>query len=111
MGRVVTILAVCALLALAGCGGQSRVASAPLPAVAPKPPAAKPETLAHTAPKPEVMRLPGLDGVIGAKAALLVQEFGTPQIDLKEGDVRKLQFAGTPCVLDVYLYPPQGGGE
>lgn len=57
------------------------------------------------------MHAPGLDSVIGARAGTLLAAFGTPRIDLKEGDVRKLQFAGVPCVLDIYLYPPDGGGE
>ena len=109
MGRVLPILLLCAPLALAGCGGQSRVASAPLPAVV-KPPV-KTATAARPPRGPEVMHLPGLEGVIGAKAATLLQAFGTPRIDLREGDVRKLQFAGVPCVLDIYLYPPDGGGE
>lgn len=102
----------CAPLALAGCGGEApRVVSAP-----PKPVAAprKPPVTAKAAaavPQPEVMHLPGLGGVIGARAGALLQEFGTPRIDLTEGDVRKLQFAGTQCVLDIYLYPPGAGGE
>lgn len=57
------------------------------------------------------MRLPGLEGVIGANAAALLQQFGKPRIDLAEGDVRKLQFSGAACVLDIFLYPPEGGGE
>ncbi len=110
MGRVSPLLLLCALLALAGCGGQSpRVASAQLPPIAQPP--AKIEPLARPVPEAEVMHLPGLDSVIGARANLLLQAFGTPRIDLKEGDVRKLQFAGAPCVLDIYLYPPDGGGE
>jgi len=96
-------------LLVAGCGGTgARVASAP--------PAQRPTgyTPPPTAPQPtaaQVMRLPGLEAVIGANAATLVQEFGAPRIDLHEGDVRKLQFSGAACVLDIYLYPPQNGGE
>jgi len=96
---------------LAGCGGETpRLASAPLPPVEVNQPPVKIETISRPVPEPEVMRLPGLDSVIGANADRLLREFGTPRIDLKEGDVRKLQFAGTPCVLDIYLYPPEGGG-
>ena len=47
--------------------------------------------------------------MIGAEAPQLVRQFGTPRLDEYEGDSRKLQFAGTPCVLDVYLYPPASG--
>jgi hypothetical protein len=28
-----------------------------------------------------------------------------------EGDLRKLQFAATPCVLDVFFYPLRPGGD
>ncbi len=43
-------------------------------------------------------------------AASLLTQFGNPRLDVREGDMRKLQFAGEACVLDVYLYPlaPQG---
>jgi hypothetical protein len=100
------------LPALAGCGGDApRAASAPLPALAASQPPVKIEAVSRVVPEPEVLHAPGLDGVIGAKAPLLLEEFGTPRIDLREGDVRKLQFAGAPCVLDIYLYPPDGGGE
>jgi hypothetical protein len=58
-----------------------------------------------------VLRLPGLEAVIGADARTLTAEFGQPQLDVREGDARKLQFSGQPCVLDVYLYPPDKGGE
>ena len=60
---------------------------------------------------PEVMAPAGLDGVIGSPAGTLTQRFGTPRIDLAEGDARKLQFAGASCVLDIYLYPPRPGAE
>jgi hypothetical protein len=52
-----------------------------------------------------VQQLPGLEGVIGATANDLTRQFGNPRLDVIEGDVRKLQFSGAPCVLDVYLYP------
>jgi len=60
---------------------------------------------------PEIQRLPGLERVIEKNAAALVSQFGTPQLDVHEGDMRKLQFAGEPCVLDVYLYPLRTGSE
>ncbi|WFL79025.1 hypothetical protein P7228_05925 [Altererythrobacter arenosus] len=58
---------------------------------------------------PQVMRLPGLEGVIGQRADALERVFGKARLDVKEGDVRKLQFAGEPCVLDIYLYPLSPG--
>ncbi len=112
MGRVPTIALLGLGLALAGCGGggKPRPASA-LPPVAQNQPPVKIEVLTRPVPEAAVMHLPGLDSVIGANAAVLLKEFGDPRIDLREGDVRKLQFAGAPCVLDIYLYPPDGGGE
>jgi hypothetical protein len=60
---------------------------------------------------PEIQRLPGLESVIDKDAAALVRQFGKPQLEVREGDMRKLQFAGDPCVLDVYLYPLRPGSE
>ncbi len=60
---------------------------------------------------PQVMRAPGLEGVIGASSVQLERRFGKPRLDVIEGDARKLQFAGEPCVLDIYLYPMQPGSS
>lgn len=64
-----------------------------------------------TPPPAKVQVLPGVEGVIGATTTQLTREFGTPRLDVWEGDARKLQFSGTPCVLDVYLYPSAQGRE
>ncbi|WP_294121453.1 hypothetical protein [Sphingomonas sp.] len=40
----------------------------------------------------------------------LIQLFGKPRLQIVEGEGTKLQFAGPNCLLDVYLYPPSGGG-
>jgi len=53
----------------------------------------------------------GLEGVIGRTAGFLASGFGRPALDVREGPGRKLQFSGAACVLDLYLYPPKGGGE
>ena len=42
-------------------------------------------------------------------AAELIQHFGKPRLQIREGDGTKLQFMGPACVLDAYLYP-QGNG-
>ena len=55
--------------------------------------------------------VPGVAGVIGNDAAGLIRQFGQPRLDIVEGDARKLQFSGTACVLDAYLYPPMAGKE
>ena len=53
----------------------------------------------------------GLEAVMGRSAQALVAQFGRPDLELREGNARKLQFLGPACVLDAYLYPPRGGGE
>ena len=42
---------------------------------------------------------------------MLTQRFGQARIDLTEGDARKLQFLGSACVLDIYLYPESEGAQ
>lgn len=60
---------------------------------------------------PQILRLPGLEGVIEQNFAGLVRQFGSPRLEVAEGDMRKLQFSGQACVLDVFLYPLREGGE
>ena len=61
-------------------------------------------------PSLPVYPVTGLETVIGRTARYLEGEFGRPDLDIREGQARKLLFSG-PCVLDTYLYPPRGGGE
>ena len=60
---------------------------------------------------PQILRLPGLERVIERDATALLNTFGPPRLDVREGDMRKLQFSGEACVLDVFLYPLRPGGE
>ena len=53
----------------------------------------------------------GLEGVVGATARALAARFGTPDLDVREGSARKLQFSSAACVLDAYLYPRPSGSE
>jgi hypothetical protein len=53
----------------------------------------------------------GLENVVGRTARYLESQFGRPDLDIREGPARKLQFSGPACVLDAYLYPPKGGGD
>jgi len=53
----------------------------------------------------------GLERVMGQDAGTLVQLFGKPDADVREGAARKLQFASRICVLDAYLYPKGSGSE
>jgi hypothetical protein len=73
--------------------------------------AVRPATPPRTPPVARIQSLPGLEGVIGASANDLTRQFGNPRLDVYEGDVRKLQFSGQPCVLDVYLYPQPNSRE
>lgn len=109
-----------ASLALASCAStpaQRPQPQAPAPAVPrPGPPVAVPPTEPAPPPvagfrMPEVMRGPGLDGVVRENARALTRQFGTPRLDVTEGDMRKLQFAGVPCVLDIFLYPLRPDAE
>ena len=52
-----------------------------------------------------------LNRVMGQTAAGLTQLFGAPDEDVREGTARKLQFQGSFCVLDTYLYPSRGAKE
>ena len=93
------------LLAACGASGVKSVSTAPV----------KPQVVAIRAPvrappaRPRVLAAPGLEGVIGASPDELARQFGPARLDVWEGDARKLQFTGTACVLDVYLYPPAPG--
>ena len=69
-----------------------------------------------TAPPPQqpqqprpvpVTPTPPLRGeLIGMTASELVQRLGTPALQIREGRSLKLQFRGSRCILDAYLYPP-----
>ena len=87
---------------LAACAGGGA------PAPASRAPAAPRSTVVVV---PQVMAPAGLGGVIGSRADALTRRFGEPRIDLAEGDARKLQFAGSNCVLDVFLYPVAAGAD
>ena len=39
----------------------------------------------------------------------LVRRFGTPALQIREGNSLKLQFRSDQCVLDAYLYPSGSG--
>jgi len=62
-------------------------------------------------PRAAIASTVGLEGVMGRNAAALISRFGSPELDVREGSARKLQFANRVCVLDAYLYPRAGGGE
>lgn len=98
-------IALLPLVALAACGETGTTAARPSRA-APAPPVPVPGRVPATA-----TATVNLDGIRGQTARALIGTFGTPRIDLQEGPARKLQFAGTACVMDVYLYPAAQGRE
>ncbi|MCR2832335.1 hypothetical protein [Parerythrobacter lacustris] len=90
------------------------VSSATVPVQREAPPPTRPQVQPSSTPgfrAPQIMNLRGVEGLIGATAPRLVQQFGQPRLDVYEGDARKLQFSGEACVLDVYLYPTSPGAE
>lgn len=129
MFAVRIVIASAALLALAACSGTgtgtgtgsgsqsggktATIKSAPAPVTAPPAaparPAVRPPVMAR--PAARVMTAPGLAGIIGADSDTLVRLFGPPRLDIREDDARKLQWSGTACILDVYLYPGPTGGQ
>lgn len=118
MKRLLPIALIALLPALSACVGppSARSGTGTNPAtVLPNRPMTPPPT--QPAPSrdgfiaPRIMQMAGLQGVIGQNAQGLIQQFGTPTLDVREGDVRKLQYRGAACVLDIYLYPLQQGVE
>lgn len=102
-----------ACAALAGCVSPSNPASSDQrPTTAPPPmtgPVAAPSGQSFIAPT--IMRMPGLEAVIGADARRLTELFGPARLTVPEGDALKLQFSGSSCVLDIFLYPLRPGGQ
>jgi hypothetical protein len=96
-GRVLFAAMIGAAFA-AGCVAPVR--QTPAPPVRPPPP-----------PPSPVYSTNGLESVMGQNARVLVALFGNPDLDVREGPARKVQFLGPVCVLDAYLYAPRQGAE
>ncbi|MFL0355113.1 hypothetical protein ACI5KX_01435 [Erythrobacter sp. GH1-10] len=107
MRRVSVILACAALSACAGGSKLILVPTTPSARTAPAPVTPVREAVRT----PELSRERGTESIVGQRASALLARFGKPRIDLVEGDARKLQYGGASCVLDIYLYPLQAGGE
>ena len=45
----------------------------------------------------------------GMTANELIEHFGKPRLQIREGEGTKIQFAGPGCVIDFYLYPSGSG--
>jgi hypothetical protein len=113
--RFLLALTLAPLLAACGAGaGGGKLASASTRPAPSAPSKARTPVRTPVAVKPMPIRaaaVAGLEGVIGATSADLLRQFGPARLDVWEGDARKLQFTGSPCVLDIYLYPPALGRE
>ena len=104
-----TLIGIVLMALLAACGAKT-TGSAKVQSAAAKPAIATPRRLARPAPRripppAQILAITGLERVIGATSADLIRQFGPARLDVWEGDARKLQFSGSPCVLDIYLYP------
>lgn len=51
------------------------------------------------------------NSLVGQHANAALSLFGKPRLDVAEGAGRKLQFAGTACILDIYYYAPKAGAD
>lgn len=94
---------------LSACASPKAAAPTRPVATRPPPPRQPAAPVANAFIAPRVMNLPGLEPVIGQGANALVALFGQPRLDVWEADARKLQFSGTACTLDVFLYPLSPG--
>lgn len=64
-----------------------------------------------TTDRPSTLDRRGLEGVLGATESQLTRMFGQPRLKVPEPPALKLQFTGTACILDTYLYPKGGSGQ
>ncbi len=99
MTNPIRLIAIVALAsALGGCAGATAVPRPVQPMTRPVPP-------------PTAPRITQSNSLIGHPANTALSLFGKPRLDIKEGMGRKLQFEGSPCILDVYYYAPKQGAE
>ena len=108
--RLTIALAAMLCLLLSACGEDKppvkSVSTRPAPVIKSQPVRAPVRT---PPPRAVAQVLPGLEGVIGAGLADLNRQFGEARLDVYEGDARKLQYVGSACVLDIFLYPGERG--
>jgi len=64
-------------------------------------------TEAQPVPQPQPQEQNSLSGLTAQE---LVGRFGAPALQIREGSSLKLQFRGSRCVMDTYLYPSGGSG-
>lgn len=71
----------------------------------------RPSTPPPTAQQPTVVKPVQNNALIGSSADAIGRMFGKPRLDITEGAGRKLQFAGSNCILDIYFYAPRAGAN
>lgn len=98
MTRYSRLIAIAALAATLGGCAATAVPRPAQPATRPVPP-------------PTAPRITQNNSLVGHGANAALSLFGKPRLDVKEGMGRKLQFAGTPCILDIYYYASKQGSE
>ena len=74
-------------------------------ACAPRPQAASVPAVTTPPPQQPVRQ----SSLYGFSVQDLVDHFGKPALQIHEGTSVKLQFRGSNCVLDAYLYPSRDG--
>jgi hypothetical protein len=111
LSRPATIVSAAALALLLQACASAPAGPPPGPQSAIKAPPTVRQPVTKVPRDPEITMVPGLEGVIGATGNELLRQFGTARLDVWEGDARKLQFTGAPCVLDIYLYPTSRSPE
>jgi len=62
------------------------------------------------APQPSAQQPQETSSLVGLSPQELVGRFGRPALQIREGNSLKLQFRGTRCVMDAYLYPSGSSG-
>lgn len=85
-------------LLLAGCASSATIPRPTQPVATPRPPSTPP-------------RITQTNSLVGQRANAALSIFGKPRLDVAEGAGRKLQFAGTACILDIYYYAPKAGAD
>ncbi|MCJ8191397.1 hypothetical protein [Sphingomicrobium aestuariivivum] len=97
MNHRLAILALgAAAMSLGACGSRATSARPPIPS-------ANYSLVAATAPA-------SAGALIGMGAATLLGRFGSPALQVPEGESLMLQWKAPGCTLDAYLYPNRRGG-
>ncbi|WP_422059355.1 hypothetical protein [Sphingopyxis sp.] len=95
INALLAIAAATTLLAGCAAGPPPRPSK---PVATPRPPSTPP-------------RIVQSNSLVGQHANAALSLFGKPRLDVAEGAGRKLQFAGTACILDIYYYAPKAGAD